>query len=202
MNKTIDNTELAVYYINRQSHVVTVAKYQQWVRDKDQVPIAEFLYHRLHSRYLKPYAYPEHNFIKEYKNGFGIMASCSLLIETLQCFKMGIADDTGQTAVVFKEFFASEDEFSKLEISGNEFFKHIRCGILHQGETTGGWSIRRNGTQAVKRKQIDAVRFTHILEKSLRSYAERLKNGDWESEIWRKFREKMEAVIKNCVIDA
>jgi hypothetical protein len=111
---------------------------------------------------------------------------------------MGIVDDTGITRDVFIDFFESEDEFSKLEISGLDFYKNIRCGILHQGETKDGWSIRREGTEIIRGKQINAIKFAAALERSLQSYADSLKREPWESQIWIDFRKKMDGVIANC----
>ncbi|MEH0153655.1 hypothetical protein V6R21_05875, partial [Limibacter armeniacum] len=76
---------------------------------------------------------------------------------------------------------------------------HIRCGILHQGETTGGWMINRDPKkELLEAKTINATKFADELDKKLNSYKEELEKSDWDSEVWDNFRTKMRAVIKNC----
>lgn len=81
--------------------------------------------------------------------GFAILAIDCLLVETFQAFKDGITDTTGQSKPVFKRFLETSPSFRshfKDDQLREDFYKHFRCGILHQGETKKGsrvWSIGR-----------------------------------------------------------
>src|SRR4030095_6417468 len=94
MAKMLDTTiELAKWFDNTgKSHTVTIQNYLDFVTNQDQVSIADFVFHRLHSRYLKPFQFSDRKFKKQFKNGFSVMANCCLLIETLQSFKNGWGD--------------------------------------------------------------------------------------------------------------
>ena len=81
----------------------------------------------------------------------------------------------------------------------DDFYSGVRCGILHQAETTNGWRIRRDGSLLdSEKKTINATIFHDELEKYLKNYCKRLKTSEWDSEIWRHLRKKMNTVIENC----
>lgn len=126
-------------------------------------------------------------------------SNCCLLIETLQSFKNGWGDSDRKSGQAFKQFFLSDKNFNELKTKGQLFYEHIRCGILHQGETTGGWKIKRTGTKLFDDKNliVNANTFANRLEKSLKEYAEQLKSDKWDSELWDNFRTKMRKIISN-----
>ena len=126
-----------------------------------------------------------------------MMASYCLLIETLQSFKNGWGDTKRKSEKAFKQFFKDNNKFGSLKNKGNEIYTNIRCGILHQGETTGGWRIRRKG-KLVENKTINATKFGIKLEETLNDYKNQLIDSEWDSHIWKKFRKKMKKIIKNC----
>lgn len=70
---------------------------------------------------------------------------------------------------------------------------------MHQGESTGGWHIRRDldGLFDAKNLTIDATRFLTALEGCLSDYRASLKVAEWDAEIWKKFRKKMKQVCLN-----
>lgn len=194
--KPIDNFILAKYQKEDGEKVtVTVSNYKKFVKDKDKEKISNFIYERLYGRYLKPFMYKCPEYEKNYKNGFAIMANGCLLIETLCSFKKGWGTTKNKGEVVFVSFFKENKNFS---LTGKGFYKNIRCGILHQGETTGGWKIRRNGKTDSNTKIINANSFSRELRKSLREYCKNLKDAEWDDEIWDNCRIKMCAIIKNC----
>ncbi len=196
MNKEI---ELARYYNKETEKVirVTVSKYHSLIEEKNKVDLANFIYHRLHSRYINPFDFDDSDYKEQYKNGFSMMASYCLLIETLQSFKKGWGDSDRKSGQLFEEFFKNNNNFEDLENKGREIYKHIRCGILHQGESTGGWTITREKKELLKHKIIDSVIFGEILEKSLKEYQTLLTTEAWDSEIWDNFRTKMRRIIAN-----
>jgi hypothetical protein len=178
---------------------VTIQTYLDYVDAQNKHGIAKFLYQRLYSRYLKPFSFKNEKYKIEYKNGFAIMANSCLLIETLQSFKNGWGDSDRKSGQAFKQFFLIDENFSELKTKGQSFYEHIRCGILHQGETTGGWKITRIGTKLFDEKNlvINAKTFANRLEKSLKDYAEELKSEKWDSELWDNFRTRMRKIISH-----
>jgi len=128
------------------------------------------------------------------------MASNCLLIETLQSFKNGWGDTDRRSKEAFKQFLTSNPNFTELNQISNDIYKNIRCGILHQGETTGGWKITREGIILYdnNKKTLNAVIFNLRMEKALSDYRDDLKVSKWDSEIWDNFRTKMRKIIRNC----
>lgn len=194
------NISLAKYLdlVTNKEINVTIDKYADYLKSKDKDLIADFIYNRLYYRYLKPFAFKNADYKKNYKNGFSIMANCCLLIETIESFKNGWGDSGNKSELAFVQFFKSDKNFSELKNSGSEFYKKVRCGILHQGETTGGWLINRSGEKLCDSKTINAFKFSRRIELSLNDYKTELKNAEWDSEIWDNFRTKMRKIISNC----
>ena len=198
----MDNIELARFYDDEKEELVTVtvSGYNKLIESKDRNGISCFLYHRLYSRYLKPFIFGSRDYKDKYKNGFSMMANFCLLVETIQSFKNGWGDSHKKSELAFKQFFNNNSNFIELNQKGSIIYKNIRCGILHQGETAGGWKITREGKVLFDNSTntIDAVLFAERLEKSLKDYSENLKTSEWDSELWDNFRTKMRKVVKNC----
>lgn len=73
--------ELARYYDDlRNLRIVTIQNYLDYINTQNKEEIANFVFQRLHSRYLKPFKFNDEKYKNEYKNGFSIMANCCLLI--------------------------------------------------------------------------------------------------------------------------
>lgn len=150
----------------------------------------------VYDRYIKPFEYKSEEYRSNYKNGFSIMASCSLMIETLECFYQGFETSDRKADIIFKKFFERNKELSEFK---DFFYKKIRCGILHQGETYGGYLIKRKGVLFDKKtKTINATKFLNEMKKMLENYKKELKKSEWDSEVWDNFRTKMRHIIKNC----
>lgn len=150
-------------------------------------------------RLLERYILPSEGM--ENKNGFNIMAVNCLLIETIQSFYNG-HDKTPRGDRTFEDFFKRENQFKDISNNnlGHQIYKNIRNGILHQGETTGGWRIRRDLTMMidVKNKIIDANHFREAMKMSVIGYSKKLKQSEWSSTLWQNCISKMESIIKNC----
>jgi hypothetical protein len=162
--------------------------------------VIRFIYERHYRRYIKPFEFEDETYRKEFKNGFAMMATCCLLIETIESFYRGW--EQSRNELNFLKFFTRENEFNEFATDDipTQFYKHIRCGILHQGETTGGWTIIRDGLKLLDKGklEIDAVLFSEKLKKSLDSYRNNLKVSEWDAQLWKNAREKMKSVLKNC----
>jgi hypothetical protein len=179
------------------SRSVTVADYRAYRDAKDKDRIADFLFERLHGRYLKPFA------SSEYKHGFAMMACGCLLVETLEAFWTGSAK-SGSGGQAFTDFFTRVDHFVSLRKHARLFYKHVRCGIMHQGETTGGWRVRRDSDVLFTSDTlvIDATRFLNALEKALADYCELLKASEWDSSVWDKCRRKIKHISAGTLVEA
>lgn len=176
------------------SSTVKVSDYKGFVQKQEAQKIIEFLKQRFTERYIEPMRVE-----KEKKNGFTIMAISCLMIESLESFYQGWADSNRKGQLAFCNFFDRNKNFSFIKGHSEEFYKCVRCGILHQGETTKGWHIRRDGPVFQEQtKTINAKLFHDRVEMALNSYCANLKREEWNSDIWKKLRQKMNMVCKNC----
>jgi hypothetical protein len=142
------------------SSSVTVSQYRGMESSLDRAGLADFIEQRLLERCVLPVTKTCH------KNGFLMVAASCLLIETLESFYRGwestrerIKSDDSEAAcrpanpkrssskseVAFCYFFQRFPKFSGLCPLAWSFYTNVRCGILHQGETTGGWRVLRKG---------------------------------------------------------
>lgn len=172
----------------------TVIEYQKMLEDNDKNAIADFISNRFNERYLLPF---DDN---SKKNGFSMMAVSCLMIEALESFRQGRQNSKGKSKCVFNSFFNRSSYFSDFSDHKGDFYKHIRCGLLHQAETTGGWKITRKGNQLVDldNRVIDATIFMEKLELEIKSYVKELKSSAWDSDIWKKTRSKLKHIIQQC----
>lgn len=177
---------------------VSVADYKKMENSRDREAIAKFIRVRVLERYINPMRVE-----RKKKNGFTIMAISCLLIETLESFFQGWPDSNGKSQLAFCNFFDRNHGFGSFRGEAQSFYKHVRCGILHQGETTGGWHIRRNGPIFQKKtRTINATLFHNEIENVLESYCDQLQRSDWSAPIWKSLRKKMRSVCKNCESEA
>lgn len=172
---------------------VTVERYRKLRDSKDKEAIADMIYERFSERYIEPFI--NH----EFKHGFSMMASSCLMIESLYCFQRG-RKKTGQPGVdVFEEFFSSSSKLNVLTGYGADFYKNVRCGILHQGETYGGWKIRRKGPLfSSSELVINATKFLDALDDELKSFTGSLKGTKFHRKPWSGVIRKLDAVCENC----
>ena len=185
-------------FIIAQDPEFTIQDYEEAIdrkNDEDKKTISNAIKRRLIQRYIKP------GEVIENKNGFNIMANCCLLIESYESFYRGWPT-TPNGADAFCKFFNRSDLFK--EFTANDtpslFYKHIRCGILHQGETTGGWRIRRDQSKKLDltNKIIDANHFRNDLKREIETYFDDLSSKDWSDNEWEMLSKKMKSIIKNC----
>jgi hypothetical protein len=199
------------------SSKVTVRRYREMEAAKDRNGLANFIEKRLLERYVDPLQ------TANKKHGFLMMASACLLIETLESFYRGWPDtdepilrndiedackptDPGRNRVscgevAFCYFFQREPTFSTFRPYAHDFYVCVRCGILHQGETTRGWRIRRKGDLFdAANLIIDADKFLAVVKCAIGHYADELRRAkeNWDDEIWENFRAKMKVIIEHC----
>ena len=215
---------LVRYYSGGILKECSISQYEDFLKAKDREAISQIIYWRLYGRYIKPFEFNDRTYKKEFKNGFAMMASCCLLIETYIGFKKERSlllnkDETDfHSSKHFAYFFTEESEFSllndvSLNINGhwilgknkpgliNDFYNNVRCGILHYGETKNGWTINRNNDDKyidINNKTINAFSFMNRLKRVIKKYTDDLLEKDWDSAEWETARKKMENVIGNC----
>lgn len=174
---------------------VNLNKLSQLIKDKNRNEIADFINERFSERYIMPIK----NLNPKEKHGFSIMAVSCLMIESLESFKLGYKDTKYKSKETFAKFLSTEPEFIDFIGNEDEFYTNVRCGILHQSETTNGWKIRRKGQLFDRQtKTINATKFLGKLEKTLNRYVSDLKLEEWDSTTWKNLNKKLISIIKNC----
>ena len=177
---------------------VRVRQYRKMEDQQDLAGLSQFVHQRFMERYIAPLrAVP-----KGEENGFLMMAACCLCIEGLTAFREGWRTTKGLSERAFKLFFAEEIGFATFRSHDHDFWKNVRCGVLHQGETVGGW--RLNFSRPAEElfvadpPTVNCFKFLDALEAALDCYRDRLHATPWNHEPWRKFRRKMAATIQDC----
>ncbi len=187
------------------------------IKDKaNQTVVAEYVYERLYNRFLKIFDFPSdikaeyekkdkqvsrNVFTEEYKNGFLMMASCSLLIETFAAFLTGQNETSrGKSPDMFNKIFEfAESKNNELKVFKNgQFYKNIRCGLLHQGEVYGKFTITRAGNNLIENEKVNATLFCKALKELLLAYKSHLADGAWDSKEWDACRLKIRHIITNA----
>ncbi len=184
----------------------TIGDYEKDKKEGNRKGMAEFIYERFNERYIEPF---DAIIDKKKKNGFSLMAISCLMIEALETFWQGLDDSRKKEnkekiwgGDFFEDFFSHCDELREVKGIGSDFYRYIRCGILHQAETTGGWKIsRKEEAPLLERatRTVNATKFFNQLKKYLKSYRTELETQELNSDIWVKFNKKMGAIISNCV---
>ena len=178
----------------------TVADYESAVKAQDKDKIANALHRRFTERYIELVT-PSNG---KQVHGFTIMAVSCLMVESLESFCRGWEHSKGKRSeLAFCHFFDSHRQFDSFRGHSAQFYKNVRCGILHQAETTGGWKITREKAAPLfdpgPLPTINATLFLQHLCAVLDSFCAGLKTADWNSsEEWRNVRTKMKALCKNC----
>ncbi len=178
---------------------VTVADYKAWKAEgeRSKGKIAEFFRERLRERYIEPVLALR----ADKKNGFSIMALSCLLIETYETFRQGWPSSDNKSGLAFRHFFDREGLFQEFKPYAKQFHKNVRCGILHQGETTGGWQItRQNGKPLFDAgtHTVHATKFHALMATVINKYRDDLNANALTAEVWKRFTIKMNATIDNC----
>ncbi len=127
------------------------------------------------------------------------MAMACLLIEALESFAQGWENTRarGRSEEAFRLFFQRFPAFSDFVPLAADFYRGVRCGLLHQAETTDGWHIRRIGKLYDGRtKTINASKFLSEIENALAIYCSQLETSGWDSEVWQRLRKKMDSLCQ------
>jgi len=181
----------------------TVAQYEEFESLGNRERIASLVRERFKERFTLPLECRQ-------RHGFTIMAICCLLIETLESFYKGWTDTKGRigyngktiskSEFAFSSFFQNNMHFKEFIGLEHDFYVGVRCGILHQAETTNGWHILRRGPLLdPMTKDINAAKFLKRLIKTVDQYCDNLIILEWESAEWKNARAKLHQICENCV---
>jgi hypothetical protein len=181
----------------RLSSSTTIRRYRELEADGEnkKSEIANFIVERFQERYLDPAR------TARTKSGFALMAINCLMIESLVSFRRGWRNTRNLSEAAFCFFFDRENTFSEFRGHAHEFYVNVRCGILHQAETTGGWLIHLKEEDFLfdpEHNIVNAKEFTERMADCLTAYRNELKIATWNNEIWVNLRKKMNAIIQNC----
>lgn len=175
----------------------TVREVRDWLAANDRAAIGRFLWNRFDERYFAPI----NALTLIQKNGFAIMAVSCLVIEALEAFRRGWESSHGKSELAFCSFFDREHEFQVFKGYAQPFYRNVRCGILHQAETTGGWTITLIPGRPLfdpASLRINADEFHSALARALKAYSDGVAASEPAEEIWHDCVSKLKATIKNC----
>jgi len=160
----------------------------------DRNAIAEAIRRRFTERYVAPAQ-------AKSRHGFTMMAVSCLMIEALESFRQGWENSSNRSKSAFCFFFDTSKPFVAFLGHAQLFYTHIRCGILHQAETTGGWRIRRDRSPLFDTAEltINADRFLDALVEVLSGFCDGLKTADWDGPEWVRVRKKLNAIVRECL---
>jgi len=71
---------------------------------------------------------------------------------------------------IFISFFKERKPFCGLGVDGLDFYKSVRCGLLHETQTKNGWIIRVDGPNSIDNKIIYRNNFQRELEDLIIDY--------------------------------
>jgi hypothetical protein len=195
-----------------------ISRVQRCLDSADKDSLVAFVDQRYRERFFEPVEKLMESPGQLQGYGFAIMALCSLLIESLQCYRYGLPTTyeaeykkslnafnppanyrispterkSGREA--FQDFF-SLDIHKELfpGVDGVVFYNAIRNGLLHQAQTKQGWRIRGDQPRAWNStdKIVDRTRFANALKSAFEKYVEELRAAAWDDDLWLKARRKI-----------
>lgn len=186
----------------RGKNAITVRHYSDMLKERDRAHIAQLIQLRFRERYLDP------ALDNPKRHGFAMLAVCCLMVEALESFRngwKGTQGIKGGCEAAFRSFFEAHDQFKDLRPVASEFFKHVRCGILHQAETTGQWTVNRSSelfSTIGGRRRVSASEFGKRLRAVLNEYTDGLAKADWKDPAWKNARRKLRSICRNCGLPA
>jgi len=174
---------------------ITIRRYRDMVRRKDRNAIANLLPKRFEERYLDPIL------DSPKRHGFAVLAIGCLMVEALESFRQGWPTTDRKSEAAFCGFFQNHEQFRDLQPVAHEFYRAVRCAILHQAETTHGWRVRSKSGPLLEQDGdvhwINASEFAQRLRAVLDAYCETLQTSDWHSVAWKHARQKLQSICKN-----
>lgn len=154
---------------------------------------------RIDTRYLQHAG----ELLKRSYSGFAVLAIDCAVVEALEQFRTGAKETPPRNGGKLFQAFLTETRMEKhfTPEMAKLFYKTIRCGILHQAETTEDTLVKKNAKQFVVQRSssgkglvINAARFHDELNAAFEEYAEALLNGD--KTLRANFMKKMDHIAR------
>jgi hypothetical protein len=120
-------------------------------------------------------------------SGFAVLAIDCAVVETLEQFRRGAKETPRRMGLQFFKTFLTKTRFGNhfTEATAQLFYETVRCGILHQAETTADSIVKKKSATFVVKQSttgngitINARRFHEELEAALADYVSALLAGD------------------------
>lgn len=192
---------------------------EKLLTSKDTCELVEFLRERHEERYFQPLRLMGNAAGNEAGYGFAMMSLCCLLIETFQCYREGCPTTSGKewkdlleverkesippgysltrvtreaAEAIFWNFFKEQKEFFP-KVDGKEFYKNIRCGLLHQALTKNNWTINKTCATVCdpNKQEINRDLFAEALIRSFAAYLTELRSQSWGDTLWKNAATKI-----------
>jgi hypothetical protein len=170
-----------------------------------------FFKERLFHRYIGPAEQIQQNssIIGE---GFSIMAIICTLIEALETFYDGRCYKynkprknheygNGKSGKMFVSFLSNREPFKQVfdEHLAKEFYKNVRCSLLHEAATRSGWVIRIDTDSLIKSIPGKTVLNRKLFLDQMKKYIEAYKGVLIESKTRKNaFIRKMDCICKTA----
>lgn len=178
---------------------VTVAMVVRWMGDQDE-SAKKSLINLIEARFRRRFL--SHLF--SIRSGFLQMSVACLMVETLESFRQGLSSTRRLSRTVFEDFFERERvHFPHFHTVSCEFYSNIRCGLLHQGETTGGWRIVQRNAMLLEigSRTVNSQLFVCGLERSLNDYLVELSESGFEAPVWVMALRKLSSICQHCTVE-
>jgi hypothetical protein len=197
----------------------------KWLEIEDTAKLSTFLRNRHEARFFGPIECLQTASNAHHGYGFSMMALCSLLVETIQCFREGMPSTSEKEwrelvgiqnnelvpsnyrlqknlpkngRQVFERFFLDFQTFFP-NVNGPDFYRNIRNGLLHQAQTKDGWRIDTLGSSVCEpapKKHINRNLFAQALKDTFDEYIADLAVKHWNDPGWKNAAKKVWWLIR------
>lgn len=159
---------------------------------------------RIDSRYLDYIKLIEDNGNK-IGEGFAIMSIYCSLIEFLETTIQGLNFQykkkkdlldfeygNGHSKSLFTSFLTKRKPFLLTEEIAASFYENVRCGLLHEAQTTNGWIIRVDTVSLITQKNENYILNRSLFSRKIKQFlliykANLIKNEEFKKAFIRKF---------------
>ncbi|BEV07499.1 hypothetical protein [Methylophilus sp. DW102] len=174
----------------------------------------DFFKKRLETRYLNPIRYIEENG-NSVGEGFAVVTIICSTIEALESFYQGKSYRKGSTEhpldqnteyfksqPIFESFLQNREPFkSYFSDKGlaTNFYENVRCGILHEAATRGGWKIKTCSSKLIERHDNYWILNRKLLVQAIEDYLKSYKTELFSSQDLKKaFIRKFDAICESA----
>lgn len=161
---------------------------QDFNNDKSWEDAYKFFKERMFHRYICPAEQIQHN-ASTVGEGFSITAILCTLIESLetfyggQCYKYDKPRKNheygnAKSEELFVNFLSTREPFKQVfdEPLAKEFYKNVRCSLLHDAATRGGWVIRIDTNSLIEKGPAKTVLNRKLFLDYMKRYIEDYKD--------------------------